>query len=114
MLPQNKTDLEKAREYALRGDYSYALYYAHMVTVLASKINKDEEAVRAAGNLTLRIEQLIEIDFYERARRLGLNVTPDNKKALMEEHSPHYVRLSELVNKPIEIIINKISYLKRK
>ena len=104
--------LQPAEDALLKGDYGTALYNAYVVNTTATKFLKDKEAARISGNLVALVQGLIEADFEAIAEQRGLTVTPENKAALLQEHSSHYVRFRELLTQPVSEPIPEIPYIK--
>lgn len=93
--------LQPAEEAVLRGDYGTALYNAYVANAVAIRFLRDEEAAIISHDLASLVSGLIEADFEAIAERRGLTVTPENRAALLQEHSPHYVKFRELLTQPI-------------
>lgn len=102
--------LQTAEGSILKGDYGTALYNAYVVNVTATRFFRDEEIARISGNLVALVQGLIEADFEAIAQQRGLTVTPENKTALLQEHSPHYVRFRELLTQPIPEVLLRNYY----
>ena len=93
--------LQSAERSLLRGDYGTVLYQAGLVNTFATNFMPDKETARISGDLASLVQGLIEADFAAIAEQRGLTVTPENKAALLQEHSPYYIRFRELFSKPI-------------
>ena len=93
--------LQSAERSLLRGDYGTALYQAGLVNTFATNFMPDKETARISGDLASLVQGLIEADFAAIAEQRGLTITPENRVALLQEHSPHYVRFRELLTQPI-------------
>ena len=102
--------LQTAEDALLKGDYGKALYHAYALYATATRFVKDEEAARISGDLVALVQRLIEADFEAIAQQRGLTVTPENKAALLQEHSTHYFRFTQLLTKPASEPIPEVPF----
>ena len=97
MMDRYKTELDKAVDYAMIGDFGQALVCTFRVYAEASLVSPDQDAKRVSVQLISKLNKIVEIEFNEYAKRKGIKVSPHNRNSLMNEHSRHYVRAHALI-----------------
>lgn len=98
MQHEYRVALDTACEFTAKRDFGAALYVASQVKTLALRERPlDVDALLVSDDLIDRLAKLIEIEFYEYARRKKIKVSEENKHPLMREHSRHWIRFNSLL-----------------
>lgn len=93
---QHQSEIDRAVGLSLKRDYGQAMYIGLKVYAYAA-ITKDTEAKKKAAKLLENLDKLAEMEFEEFAKRKGLQLTPENKRTLLRQHSKHWLRFDSFM-----------------
>lgn len=85
-----------AEGFMLNGDYGAALTYALDAQRQSILLDGNRDVEQMAGILAVNIYGMMETEVRARVSNLGIRPTEENIGLLVQEHSPHYVKYSNM------------------